>query len=267
MLNYGMPMVVVGIGGMVNETFDRVMLGHLLPLPAFEAAIQVAIYGANYKIAIFITLFITAFRFSAEPFFFREAQNKQAPATYARVMKWFVIVLCFAFLFTALYLDIWKYYIGSTYRSGLGVVPILLAANVCLGIYYNLSVWYKVSDKMQYGMYITLLGAVLTLVSNYIYIPQYGMYACAYTTLVAYGVMMIAGYVLGQKFYPIPYPVGRIVGYLALIAALYFINRYVGLQISNRWLRLGIGTLCMSVFLGVVAYWEKNELQGMIKRR
>ena len=117
-------------------------------------------------------------------------------------MKWFVITLCLAFLFTSLFIDVWKYFVGASYRNGLGVVPILLAANVCLGIYYNLSVWYKIRDKMHMGMLITLVGAVVTLVLNFAFIPAYGMYACAWAMLAAYGSMMVISYFMGQKIFP-----------------------------------------------------------------
>ncbi len=143
-IHYGSPMVIVGLGGMVNETIDRIMLRKLLPASPEVAKIAVGVYSANYKLAIFITLFIQAFKMSAEPFFFNQSKERNAPATYARVMKWFVITLCVAFLFTALFLDLWKYLEPQSYRWGIAVVPILLLANIALGIYYNLSVWYKI---------------------------------------------------------------------------------------------------------------------------
>ena len=218
---YSAPMIVIGLGGMVNETMDRLMLPKLLPASDEAKKIAVAIYAANYKIAIFITLFITAFRMSAEPFFFGQAADKNAPKTYAKVMKWFVITLCVAFLFTALYIDIWKYMVGRTYREGLGVVPILLAANVALGIYYNLSVWYKISDKMYMGLIITLIGAAITLVLNFKFIPTYGMYACAWATLAAYGSMMVISYFMGQHYFPVPYATKKLLGYFGIMLLFY----------------------------------------------
>ncbi|RZK64018.1 MAG: polysaccharide biosynthesis protein, partial [Pedobacter sp.] len=172
---YSMPMIFIGLAGMINEVMDRQMLAKLLPI-SVDAKRIVGIYSANYKLAIFITLFIQAFKMAAEPFFFSQSKDKNAPILYARVMKWFVITLSLAFLFSALYLDVLQFMIGVSYRSGLTIVPILLFANICLGIYYNLSVWYKLTERMRIGLYITSFGALITLTGNYIFIPLYGMY-------------------------------------------------------------------------------------------
>ena len=194
---YTSPMIIVGLGGMVNETMDRIMLRKLLPASEEIAKAAVGIYSANYKLAIFITLFIQAFKMSAEPFFFSQSADKNAPKTYARVMKWFVITLCLAFLFTALYIDVWKHFIPKSYWGGLGVVPILLSANLALGIYYNLSVWYKIVDKMYLGMFITLIGAVITHVCL-----RMG-YACGLWQhdgdLLLYGAALLSGALCHQK--------------------------------------------------------------------
>jgi O-antigen/teichoic acid export membrane protein len=260
-LIYSAPMVIVGLGGMVNETIDRLMLRKMLPVAEDAAKTAVGIYSANYKLAIFITLFIQAFRMSAEPFFFSQAADKNAPATYARIMKWFVVTLCLAFLTTALYLDIWKYFIGPAFRSGLGVVPILLAANIALGIYYNLSVWYKITDKMHLGMYITLIGATITLVLNTMFIPRYGMYACAWTTLAAYGSMMVVSYFMGQRYFPVPYDLKKICGYLGLMALLFSLEKGIAAYSESIYLRTGGATLLMMVFLGVLFFNERQELK------
>ncbi len=262
-LTYCWPMLVVGMGGMVNETMDRLMLPKLLPGTVDEGKIALGIYAANYKIAIFITLFIQAFKMSAEPFFFGQAANKNAPATYARVMKWFVITLCLAFLFTALYIDLWQYFVGSQYREGLGVVPILLAANVALGIYYNLSVWYKLTDRMYMGMLITLAGALLTIGLNFAFIPVYGMYACAWATLAAYGVMMLLSYFLGQRYFPVPYPVRKLAGYILAMLLLYAVQRAIAHYIGSVPVRLATASLLMLTFVGLVVRTERGELAGM----
>lgn len=262
-ITYCWPMLIVGLGGMVNETIDRLMLGQLLPGTEAERKTAVGIYNANYKISIFITLFIQAFKMAAEPFFFKEAQSKNAPATYARVMKWFVITLCIAFLFTALFIDIWQYFIASQYRSGLGVVPILLVANIALGIYYNLSVWYKITDRMYMGMIITLIGAAITLIANTIFIPIYGMYACAWTTLAAYGTMMVLSYLLGQRYYPVPYPTGKLLGYLAVMLLCYQAAHLLASYVQLPILRLGAGFLLFGTFLALLLRSERAELQGL----
>lgn len=262
-LAYCWPMLIVGMGGMVNETIDRLMLGKLYTGSHEEQKIAVAIYGANYKIAIFITLFIQAFRMSAEPFFFNQSADRNAANTYARVMKWFVITLCFAFLSTALYIDVLQYFIGPQYRGGLNVVPILLAANVALGIYYNLSVWYKITDRMYMGMLITLVGAAITLISNYLLIPTYGMYACAWTTLAAYGIMMVLCYVLGQKYFPVNYDVPKLLGYLAAMLLLFVAQRSIMQFIDDILVRLATATVFIGSFALFVLKREKSELSAM----
>ena len=260
---YAAPMIVIGLGGMVNETIDRIMLRKLSPLPEMLAKIEVANYSANYKIAILITLFIQAFKMSAEPFFFNQATDKTAPKTYARVMKWFVITLCVAFLFTALFLDVWKHFIGPAYSSGLGVVPILLSANVALGIYYNLSVWYKISDKMHIGLIITLIGATITLVLNYYYIPRYGMFACAWTTLAAYGTMMVVSYFAGQHYFKVPYAVKKLLSYMVVMLLLFFAEQTVRHFVENLAVRLLSGCVLFALFLRLVFVVERKELAGM----
>ncbi len=260
---YSSPLVIVGLGGMVNETIDRIMLRKLLPVSAEEARIAAGTYSANYKLAIFITLFIQAFRMGAEPFFFNQSKDKNAPATYARVMKWFVLTLCFAFLFTVLYLDIWKLLLGSSYRNGVGVVPILLGANVALGIYYNLSVWYKITDKMRIGMYITLIGAAITLAINYIFIPQYGMYACAWATFACYTVMMLISYALGQKYFPVPYDLKKIIGYLVLITLLFAAQKSISSLTGMLAIRLISATILMLVFMVAIYRNEREELKRL----
>ena len=260
-ISYCSPMVIVGLGGMVNETIDRIMLRKLLPGGDDVAKMAVGIYSANYKLAIFITLFIQAFRMSAEPFFFSQSQDKNAPKTYARVMKWFVITLCLAFLFTALFIDMWNaIFLGKAYHGGLGVVPILLAANVCLGIYYNLSVWYKVTDKMRYGMYITLVGAVITLIINFSCIPAFGMYACAWATLAAYGSMMVISYFSGQKYFPVPYNVRKLLAYLGVMMVLYGAEELVRVITGNFIVRIAAAAGLMALFIRLVLAAERKEL-------
>lgn len=261
-LAYALPFILIGLGGMVNETMDRLMLQHFFNGTEAAAKRAVGIYNANYKIAIFITLFIQAFKMAAEPFFFNHATDKNAPNTYARVMKWFVITLCLAFLFTALFLDIWKYLNGSAYRSGLGVVPILLFANIALGIYYNLAVWYKITAQLKYGMFITLVGAAVTLILNYVFIPRYGMYACAWATLICYVLMMVLSYYYGQKHFPVPYPVKKLLGYLGAIVLLFFIHQWWGRYVHSMAGRTGAGVVLGLAFVALILKTERKELKG-----
>jgi len=265
---YSFPMILIGLAGMINEVMDRQMLAKLLPT-GVDAKRIVGIYSANYKLAIFITLFIQAFKMAAEPFFFNQSKEKNAPLLYARVMKWFVITLSIAFLFSALYLDVLKFMIGVSYRSGLPIVPILLAANICLGIYYNLSVWYKITDRMRIGVYITFIGALITLTGNYFFIPLWGMYAAAWTTLVCYASMVIITYFIGQKYFPVPYPVKRILTYLTLMLIFYFIKVSID-SISEFWpnrrqilIRFPVATLLIMIYLSIILKFERAELKKM----
>jgi len=263
---YSFPMILIGLAGMINEVMDRQMLAKLLPT-GVDAKRIVGIYSANYKLAIFITLFIQAFKMAAEPFFFNQSKEKDAPLLYASVMKWFVITLSIAFLFSSLYLDVLKFMIGVSYRSGLTIVPILLFANICLGIYYNLSVWYKITDRMRIGVYITFLGALITLTGNYFFIPLWGMYAAAWTTLVCYASMVIITYFIGQRYFPVPYPVKRILTYLTLMLIFYFIKVSID-SISEFWsynmqllIRLTVATLLIMIYLYIILKFERTELK------
>lgn len=260
---YSSPIIFIGVAAMINEVMDRQMLAMFLPLSEADAKRIVGIYSANYKLAIFITLFIQAFKMAAEPFFFDKAKDKDAIQVYARVMKWFVITMAFAFLFTALYLDIWKYFIGNSYRSGLGIVPILLGANICLGIYYNLSIWYKLTDKMHMGLYITLLGVMITLGVNYIFIPKWGMYAAAWATFLCYFTMMVTAYLLGQKYYPVPYKLKKAGVYLGAMIVLFFAEINIKMVTENLVIRLLSATIFMVLFLMFVFKMEKTELKSI----
>jgi O-antigen/teichoic acid export membrane protein len=225
---YSLPLTVAGFAGMINETFDRIMLGWWSPATSIAAArSEVGIYSACYKLSILITLFIQAFRMGAEPFFFKQSLEENAPKTYARVMKFFVLVITGMFLVVALYLDIWRYFIDKKMWEGLKVVPILLFANMFLGIYYNLSIWYKLSNKTSAGAYITLIGAAITLIINYLFIPRFGYMACAWATFLCYGSMMAISYIWGQGKYPIPYAWKKLVAYMVIVAGLYFIHHWI----------------------------------------
>ncbi|HTN16655.1 MAG TPA: oligosaccharide flippase family protein [Chitinophagaceae bacterium] len=261
MWRFGSPMIIVGLGGMINETMDRIMLLNLYTGTEAAAKEAVAIYNANYKISIFITLFIQAFKMSAEPFFFKQAAEKNAPVTYAIVMKWFVVTLCVAFLFSALFLDVWKYMNPKTYWSGLPVVPVLLCANICLGIYYNLVVAFKVTDNMRYATYITLIGAAITLGLNITFIPVYGMIACAWTTLACYCTMMVLAYFWGQKYFPVPYPVRTICSYLLVVLGLFGVQQLVRTFFSSFSLLSGV--LLMFGFMLFLFKSEKNTLKSL----
>ncbi len=254
LLTYGSPLLLAGLAGIVNETLDRVLLKHLLydSLGEIKAMSQLGIYGACYKLSIIITLFIQAFRYAAEPFFFSQAKNKDAPEVYASVMNYFVAVCSLIFLGVTLYIDIIKYFIPNPdYWVGLQVVPILLLANICLGIYFNQSIWYKMTDNTKYGAYIAIGGAIITITLNLILIPKLGYMGSAWTTLIVYGLMVISSYALGQKHFPIPYNLKRIGSYLGSALGLYFLGTTI--QESMGWTYL-VATGCVLTFTAIV-YW------------
>lgn len=227
MMVYALPLLVAGLAGMMNEMFDRVMLKRLLYpiLGEQQAMYQLGVYGACYKLSILITLMIQAFRYAAEPFFFAQAKEEGNKALYAKVMTYFVWVLAGTFLFVMLYIDLFKYFIpNEEYWVGLKVVPVLLLANIFLGIYYNQSVWYKLTEKTSYGAALAIFGALITLVLNLIFIPTYGYVAAAWATFSCYAAMMVASYFLGQHYYPVPYQVGKIMLMIGGAVLLYWFS-------------------------------------------
>jgi O-antigen/teichoic acid export membrane protein len=262
---YSLPLTIAGFAGMVNETADRIMLKWWGPYSTVEDQVyHVGVYGACYKLSILITLFVQAFRMGAEPFFFRQSTTENAPATYARVTKFFVITICLMFLTVSLYLNIWKYFIQDKRMwSGLRVVPILLFANMFLGIYINLSIWYKLSRKTSPGAYITLVGAAITLVINYVFIPRYSYMACAWATFLCYGSMMLMSFLWGQRQYPIPYATKKLTAYLLIVAALYLVHHELTGVWKNEWFSLGLATVFTLGFALFILRIEKKEFQKL----
>ncbi len=268
MMLYALPLILVGLGGMINETLDRIMLGWWAPggSPEANKAI-VGIYSACYKLAILITISVQAFRMGAEPFFFKQAESDNAQKKYARVMKFFVITLCIMFLMVVLYLDIWKEFIRNpAMHVGLKVVPILLMANIFLGIYYNLSIWYKLSNKTMAGAWITLLGALLTIVINYLAIPYYGYMASAWATFFCYGAMMVVSYKWGQKVYPVPYATKKLIAYFIIALIVYGINTLIHLVSQNQPFNYLFATILLFAFIAFVARIEKKEIKLLLNK-
>lgn len=216
MLRYSLPMVIIGFGGIINEMFDRMALKYLLPFDNETNMQQLGIYGACYKLSILMTLFIQAFRYAAEPFFFSHAKEKGSRKVYADVMTYFVIVCVFVFLLVMLYLPWLQLFIGKEFRVGLGVVPILLMANLFFGVYVNLSIWYKLTDRTLTGAWVSVGGAVLTLMLNVLLVPTAGYIGSAWATLACYAGMAVVSYLLGQKHFPVEYDLKKIVGYISL---------------------------------------------------
>ena len=259
---YASPLILAGFAGMINETLDRVMLRWWSPATTAEAAnFEVGLYSACYKLSLLITLSIQAFRMAAEPFFFATAQGQQPQRVYARVMKFFVIVICFMFLAVALFLNVWKYFISNeAFWAGLKIVPILLLANMFLGIYYNLSIWYKLSNKTIAGAWITLIGAAVTIATNALFIPYFGYMACAWATFFCYGTMMVVSYRWGQKHYRVPYPTKKLTAYVVICVALYGIYKAFQLLALNPWIDRGFAALLLFVFAWFIVNVERKEL-------
>ncbi|OFX33086.1 MAG: hypothetical protein A2X08_11210 [Bacteroidetes bacterium GWA2_32_17] len=253
MLLYSLPILIAGLAGMVNETFDRAMLKRLLT-DTSTAMDQLGIYGANYKVAVLMTLFIQTFRYAAEPFFFNQAKEKDAKELYAQVMKYFIIFGLMIFLGVLLYLDIIKYFIGENFRSGLKVVPILLLANLFLGIFFNLSIWYKLTNKTHWGAFLAIFGAAITISLNFWLIPIMGYMGAAWATLVCYFLMMVVSYVLGNVYYKVSYPLLRIGIYFLAAFAIYAVSLIVKIDSSS--ISLLFNSFLFVLYIVFVLYME-----------
>lgn len=252
LIRYSLPMVIIGMAGIVNEMLDRAALKYLLPYDDETNLAQLGIYSACYKLSILMTLFIQAFRYAGEPFFFAYAKEKDAGRTYAAVLNWFVIFCVFIFLLVTLFLDVFQYFVGSAYREGLHVVPLLLLANLLLGIYVNLSIWYKLTDRTLLGSVVSIAGAVITVTLLFTLVPRFGFEGAAWAHLACYGFMVVVSYGLGRRFYPVPYDLGRVGGYLALGLALYGASLWLVDRLDLN--ALGVGAALLVLFLALV-YW------------
>ena len=263
MMIYSLPLVVAGMGGMINETFDRIMLRWWVPGTITFKEEQVGIYNACYKLSILISLFIQAFRMGAEPFFFKQSQGLNPQKTYARVMKFFVITVTFMFLVVSLFIPVWRNFIADKHWSGLRVVPILLLANIFLGIYYNLSIWYKLGNKTKAGAYITLIGAGITLIINAVFIRWFSFMACAWATFFCYGSMMAISYVWGQKEYRIPYATKKLAAYILIVVLLFFIHKGLTALLPNMYFNLITGLVLLLTYAWFILMVEKKEFQKL----
>jgi len=253
MLEYGLPILIIGIGIMINEVADKILLKYFL-VDKESAHSQIGIYGANYKLAILMMLFIQMFRYAAEPFFFRESGNKDAKVIYSKVMTYFVIFTWIIFLGVTLYIDLFKYFIGPAFWVGLKIVPIILIAKLFLGMFYNLSVWYKLTNKTFYGAVIALVGAAITIGLNVYLIPKIGYMGSAWANFYCYLSMMLISYFWGRKIYKVDYNLLKILLYSGLAIALYFISQM--LSLDSDLIRLFINTALLAIFVVVVFFVE-----------
>ncbi len=263
MMRYILPLVVVGFAYLINEMLDKLLLP-LLHAEGKDCGVEaVGIYSANYKLAILISLFTQAFRYGAEPFFFRNKNDKNAKILYALVAKYFLVFTLIGFLVVTLYLDLFKYLIGKDFREGLKIVPIVLVANVLAGLYYNFSVWYKLIDKTQWGAYISVGGALITIALNIWWIPILGYVGSAWATLICYAFMTGVCYLLGQKYYPIPYAIWRMSLYLIVAVGVYLLSEWI--SPTGLMATLGVNTLLLLLYLSFIYTQEEKSLRAVLK--
>ena len=254
MLRYSLPLVILGVAGILNQVADKIIFPFVYPDEA-EATIQLGIYGAASKIAMIMAMFTQAFRFAYEHFVFGKSKEKDSREMYAQAMKFFIIFTLLAFLAVMFYLDILRHVIGRDYWDGLRVVPIVMAAEIFMGIYFNLSFWYKLIDETRWGAYFSLTGCIILILMNIFLVPKYGYIACAWAGFTGYGVAMLLSYFVGQKKYPIQYDLKAIGMYVLLAAVLYVAAEYV--SIDNIYLRMAYRTVLLLLF---IAYVVKRDL-------
>jgi len=254
-LRYSYPLLIAGLAGTVNEALDRILLKHLIPIEQNPME-QLGIYGANFKLAVLMTLFVQMFKYAAEPFFFSKAEDKNAKELYADVMMFFVVAGLFIFLLVNLYLDYFILFIGSDFREGVQIVPVVLMANLVMGIFFNLSIWYKLTNRTSYGAVLVLLGALITIVINVLFIPKYGYVASAWAHLFCYGTMVLVSYYWSRKHYAIPYRAGRILAYIVSAVIIYLINE---LFLQDIWGPKNVWALLLLVFFGVIVVWGERR--------
>lgn len=270
-MKYSYPLIIVGLGGMINEMLSRLVYQKVSTASVTQREFELGVFGANYKLAVLITIFIQIFRMAAEPFFFNQSRHEGAQRMYARVMKFFVIACCFMFLIISLFLETWKGLIASKhpeYAQGIHIVPILSMGSIFLGIYYNLSVWYKLTNRNMTGAYITIAGAVITIVLNIWWIPTYKYTGAAWATFTCYAFMMIISYVLGQKYYRIPYPKKKLIAYLVIVTLMYILHETINRNMDHsasyyKIIYYGTSLLFFGLFTLLIMKVEKKELQRM----
>ena len=246
MLRYCFPLMIMGIAGMSNQVIDKLVFPAVYP-DADKTFDELGVYSACFKIALIMMMFTQAFRYAYEPFVFEKSKDKNATQSYADIMKYFIILGLLVFLGTTFYLDIIKYFISPKYFAALPVVPIVLMGELFFAIYFNLSIWYKLTDKTYWGTIFSSIGFVLIILLNLVFIPKYGYMACAWASFVGNGLIMLLSYVIGQKQYPINYDLKSLFLYLGAAMLLYSIAVFV--PIENLWLRLGFRTVLIGIYI------------------
>lgn len=255
LLNYSFPILMIGLAGMLNDNIDKILIPELINDP--NPVEQLGIYGANFKLSVLMVLFIQMFRYAAEPFFFKNAENKNAKKLYADVMNYFIIFGLIIFLGVMFYMDILKYFIAEEFREGLFIVPILLIAKLIYGIVFSLSIWYKITDKTKYGIIVAVTGAVITIVLNIVLLPEIGYLGSAYASLASYSVMLVVSYLLSRKHYLIHYDFKKILFYVMMAFVFFSMSKVI--KIDKQIIQYIINTLMIIGFIGIAYLIEKKS--------
>lgn len=265
MLNYSYPILILGVAGILNQVADKIIFSHVYPHS--DAKTQLGIYGAASKIAMIMALLTQAFRYAYEPIVFSKSRDRDSKDFYAKAMKYFVIFTLLAFLCVTFYIDILKYVIAPNpdYWVGLRVVPIVMAAEILMGIYFNLSFWYKLIDKTLWGAVFSFVGCAVLIAINVVFVPRYGYMACAWAGVAGYGVATVVSYVVGQRKYPIAYDI-RSIGLYMLVAAVLFAASQLQ-PWGAQWLRMAVNTALLGVFVAMIIKVEHINLRRLLHRR
>lgn len=258
MLSYSWPILILGIAGILNQTADKMIFPRLVP--GQEGKVQLGIYGAAVKIAMIMAMITQAFRYAYEPFVFGKQKDKDSKAMYAKAMKYFIIFTLLAFLLVIGYLDILKYIIAPDYWEGLKVVPVVMAAEIMMGVYFNLSFWYKLTDRTIWGAWFSGAGCLVLIAVNLLFIPRYGYMACAWAGFAGYATAMILSYMVGRRYYPVDYPLRAIAGYVVITIIFFAVMQLAATYVDNLWLRLLVNSGCIVLFLAHTYYYDLRKI-------
>jgi O-antigen/teichoic acid export membrane protein len=259
LLIYSTPLLVAGLAGTINEALDRILLKYLIPA-GDKPMEQLGIYGANMKLAVLMTLFVQMFRYAAEPFFFSRKEDHDAKVIYATVMKYFIFTGMVIFMIIMFYLDIFVLFIGRNFREGIAIVPVVLFANLLMGIFFNLSVWYKLTNKTIYGAYLVCGGAIITVLINLLFVKDFGYYASAWGHIASYTVMVIISFFVGQRHFNIPYETGKIILYIVLAFSFYAIYNILNNSVGN--MKYALSTILLISYIVIFQFLEKGRIKA-----
>ncbi len=256
---YSAPLVIVGLAGVADETLDRILMEKLLSGSLEENRATMGVYSACYKLTVILALFTQAFRYAAEPFFFANAKDKNAPELYGQIAKFFTLISALGMLFVLLYLDAFQLLLGANFRGALNAVPVILLATLFLGVYYNFSTWYRLTDRTIWGVYISLLGLAITIVFNFLWIPSFGYMGAAYAKLLCYAAMMAAGWYFGQRYFPVNYPLRRMAIYVGLSLGLWFLTERMADVLGYAFgVKMAVNTLFLLAFISIAWKMERK---------